>query len=170
MQETWVWFLGQEDLLDREMATHSGILAWRIPWTEEPDGLQTMGSRESDTTEQLNHHTPSVFPGGVSGKEPACQCKRHKARRFDPWVRKIPWRSECLYTLIFLSGEFRGQRNLAGYRPWGPKESDMTEWLTLSLETVIVPMGVLFCLCVTMSVYQSSRSTRSRIFHHLGSS
>ena len=32
------------------------------------------------------------FPGGTSGKEPACQCRRHKRRRFDPWVRKIPWR------------------------------------------------------------------------------
>ena len=42
-QETWVPSLGQEDLLEKEMATHSGILAWRIPWTEEPGGLQPMG-------------------------------------------------------------------------------------------------------------------------------
>ena len=51
MQETWVRFLGQEDPLEKEMATHSSILAWRIPWTEEPGGLQSMGSQESDTTE-----------------------------------------------------------------------------------------------------------------------
>ena len=38
------------------MATHSSILAWRIPWTEEPGGLQSMGTQESDTTERLNHH------------------------------------------------------------------------------------------------------------------
>ena len=44
--------LGQEDLLKEEMATHSIILAWKIPWTEEPSGLQSMGSKESDTTEQ----------------------------------------------------------------------------------------------------------------------
>ena len=43
MQETQVRYLGQEDLLEKEMATHSCILAWRIPWTEEPDGLQSMG-------------------------------------------------------------------------------------------------------------------------------
>ena len=43
MQETWIQFLGQEDFLEKEMATHSNILAWRIPWTEEPDGLQSMG-------------------------------------------------------------------------------------------------------------------------------
>ena len=41
--ETWVQSLGQEDLLEKEMATHSSILAWKIPWTEEPGRLQSMG-------------------------------------------------------------------------------------------------------------------------------
>ena len=50
MQESWVGFLGQEDPLEKEMATHSYILTWRIPWTEEPDRLQSMGSQESDMT------------------------------------------------------------------------------------------------------------------------
>ena len=45
MQETWVQSLGQEDPLEKGMATHSSILAWRIPWTEEPGGLQSMGSQ-----------------------------------------------------------------------------------------------------------------------------
>ena len=45
MQETWVQSLGQEFPLEKEMATHSSILAWRIPWTEEPGGLQSMGSQ-----------------------------------------------------------------------------------------------------------------------------
>ena len=45
MQETWVQSLGWEDPLEKEMATHSSILAWRIPWTEEPGGLQSMGSQ-----------------------------------------------------------------------------------------------------------------------------
>ena len=40
----------------KEMATHSRILAWRIPWTEEPGGLESMGSQESDETERLHHH------------------------------------------------------------------------------------------------------------------
>ena len=46
-QEMWVRFLGQEDLLGEEMATHSSILAWRIPWTEEPALLQSVGSQKS---------------------------------------------------------------------------------------------------------------------------
>ena len=50
MQETQVRFLGREDPLEKEMAIYSNILAWKIPWTEEPGGLQSMGSQESDTT------------------------------------------------------------------------------------------------------------------------
>ena len=45
MRETWVRSLGQEDPLEKEMANHSSALAWKIPWTEEPGGLQLMGSR-----------------------------------------------------------------------------------------------------------------------------
>ena len=50
MQETQVQPLGREDPLEKEMATHPSILAWRIPWTEEPGRLQSMGSQESDMT------------------------------------------------------------------------------------------------------------------------
>ena len=50
MQETLVRFLGQEDPLEKDMATHSSILAWRIPWTEESCRLQSIGSQESDMT------------------------------------------------------------------------------------------------------------------------
>ena len=51
IQETWVWSLGWEDPLEKRMVTHSSILAWRIPWTEEPGGLQSMGHKEADTIE-----------------------------------------------------------------------------------------------------------------------
>ena len=43
MQEMQIWFLGQEDPREKEMATHSSVLAWEIPWMEEPGGLQSMG-------------------------------------------------------------------------------------------------------------------------------
>ena len=52
MQEMQVRSLVQEDPLEKDMATHSSILAWEVPWTEEPDGLQSMGSKKSWT--QLN--------------------------------------------------------------------------------------------------------------------
>ena len=53
MQETWIQSLGQEDSLEKRMATDSSIFAWKTPRTEEPLRLQSMGSQESDTTEQL---------------------------------------------------------------------------------------------------------------------
>ena len=49
MQETWVQSLGQEDILEKEMATHPNILIWEIPWTEKPGGLQSMGSQKCQT-------------------------------------------------------------------------------------------------------------------------
>ena len=55
------------------------------------------------------------------------QCRRPG---FNPWVGKIPWRREWLPTPVYLPGEFYGQRSLAGYSPWGFKESDTTEELT----------------------------------------
>ena len=55
MQETRVWSLGREDPLEKEMATHSNSLAWRIPWTEEPGGYSPWGCKQSDTTEWLNN-------------------------------------------------------------------------------------------------------------------
>ena len=51
MRETWVRSLGWEDPLEKEMATYSGILAWSIPWMEEPGGLRSWGRKEFDTTE-----------------------------------------------------------------------------------------------------------------------
>ena len=67
------------------------------------------------------------FLGGASGKESACQCRRHKRPGFDPWVRKISWRRTWQPTPVFLPGEFHGHRSLTGYSPWVCKESDMTE-------------------------------------------
>jgi len=54
MQETWVQYLGWEDLLQKEMATHSSLLAWRIPWKRSLAGYSSWGRKESDTTEQLS--------------------------------------------------------------------------------------------------------------------
>ena len=55
------------------------------------------------------------FPGGASGKESVCQCKRYKRCRFDPLVEMIPWRRTWTSTSVFLPEESHGQRNLVGY-------------------------------------------------------
>ena len=57
MQEIQVQSLSWEDPLEKEMASHSSILSWKTPWTEEPGGLQSMGHKESDTTEWLSVST-----------------------------------------------------------------------------------------------------------------
>ena len=67
------------------------------------------------------------FQGGTNGKEPTCQCRRHKRCRFDPWAMKIPWRRACQPTPVLMLRESHGQRSLKGYGPWGCKQLDMTE-------------------------------------------
>ena len=62
----------------------------------------------------------------LRAKESTCQCRGH---RFDPWVRKIPWRRKWQHALVFLPRKSHGQRSLVGYSPWGHKESDTTEQL-----------------------------------------
>ena len=57
------------------------------------------------------------FPGDASGKEPTCQCRRHKRSGFGPWMGKIPWKREWLPILVFVTGEFHGYRSLKGYSP-----------------------------------------------------
>ena len=87
------------------------------------------------------------FPGGASGKESACQCRRHKKHELDPWVRKIPWRRKWQATPIFLPGKFHGQRSLTGCSPWGCKESVRTEPRNTHTAT---------CLCPVSSVCEPS--------------
>ena len=78
MQETQVWSLGWEDPLEKEMATHSSNLDWGIPWTEEPGGLQSMGSHRADTTEHAHtfcyHDIILDLFSGVLPQSPARLC------------------------------------------------------------------------------------------------
>ena len=113
MQETWAQSLGREDPLEKEIATHSSTLAWRIPWREEPGRLQSMGSQRVGHDWVTSLHFTSEVKNLPSD---ACHCRRH---RFDPWVRKIPWRRKWQPTPVFLPGKSHGQRSLVGYSPWG---------------------------------------------------
>ena len=74
-------------------------------------------------------HLPTLNTA-FSGKESACQYRRG---RFNPWVGKIPWRSKWQPTPVFLPGKSHGQKSLLGHSPWGHKESDMIEKLTLMI-------------------------------------
>ena len=130
MQEMWVWSLGLEDLLEKEMATHSSILAWEIPWREEPGRLQSMELQRVGhdlVTKQQEQNYISITLGAsliaqVVKNLPAC-----RRLEFNPWVKKIPWRRQWLPTPVFLLGVVHEQRGLVGYSPWGRKESDTSD-------------------------------------------
>ena len=93
MWETWVRSLAWEDPLEKEMATYFSTLAWKIPWTEEPWRLQSMGWQ-------------------IVGHD--WMASLHFIRLF--------WRKKWQPTPVFLPGKFHGQRSLAGYSLWGCKE------------------------------------------------
>ena len=78
-----------------------------------------------------------------SGKESTCQCRRCK---FNPWVRKIPWRWAWQFTPVFLPGESHGQRHLVGYSPWGRKESVVTEQLNNDNNNSLFGRGGFLCI------------------------
>ena len=114
MQETWVRSLGQEDTVEKEIATHSSILAWRIPWTEEPGRFPVRGVtrvRNNLATKPPPPYVYTGFPGSASGKGPAFQCRRLMSLGFNPWVRKIPWKRKWQPTPVFLPSKTYGQRN-----------------------------------------------------------
>ena len=85
------------------------------------------------------------FPGGTSGKESTCQYRRHKRPRFDPWVRKIPWRRKWQPTPVFLLGKSHGQRSLvqalglqrAGH-DWASEHTPITLNILLNILTAII--------------------------------
>ena len=72
-----------------------------------------------------------------SGEESSCQCRRYERCRFNPWVRKIPWRRKQKPTPVFLPVKPHGQRSLAGYSPWGHKKSNTTERLSTLINSEI---------------------------------
>ena len=63
------------------------------------------------------------LPGSANGKEPTCQCRRHRRLGFDPWVQKISWRGTWQLSPVFLPGKSHGQRSLAGYSPWSQSQT-----------------------------------------------
>ena len=109
---------GNQSELRRTVKPSNGRPGWMVPggvsWT-----LLTWG-----------RILLSLTPGGSSNKEPVCQCRRYTRCRFDPRVGKIPWRMKWQPAAVFLPGELRGQRKLAGYSPWGRTESDMVQPLS----------------------------------------
>ena len=79
----------------------------------------------------LGSITPLGLPWWLTGKESTYNVGRCGRHRFDPWVGKIPWSRKWQPTLVFLPGQSHGQKSLVGYSPWGHKELDTTERLSM---------------------------------------
>ena len=106
------------------MATHFSILAWRIPMDRGAWRATVHGMKEQDMIEQQK----KVGGGGSQALQIYLPVQGDLGDAgFDPWVRKIIWSRKCQPAPIFLPERFHGQRSLAGYSPWGHKESDMTD-------------------------------------------
>ena len=102
------------------MAKETQLKSWEL-------GLKLKLSLKSKSVSICpSFHSYMAFPGGTSGKEPACQCRRHKRRGFDPWVGTIPWRRKWQPTPVFLAGESHGQRSLKGYSPQSCKSTHLS--------------------------------------------
>ena len=144
VQETQILSLGREDPLGEEMATHSSILAWKIPWREEPNRWQSEGSqrvRQDWETKHTHTHTHNLylriitslilcsFPGGSGGKKCAYNTGEPGS---VPGLEDLLEKGMATHSSI-LAWRIPWMGSLAEYNPWDCKESDRTEWLTLSL-------------------------------------
>ena len=89
------------------------------------------GVKAADLDHILHSFIQSGLPRWCSGKESTCQCRSHRGCEFNSWVGKIPWRRKWQPTPVLFTGKFHGQESLAGYSPWGCRESGMTEWLSM---------------------------------------
>ena len=101
----------------------------------------TLWNNHTLKTQMLSHQNPTYvllgFPGGTSGKESTCQCRRRKRCRFYPWVRKIPWRKKGQPTSVFLPEKSDGQRSLACYSPRGHK-TVRHNWETSDIGIIVI--------------------------------
>ena len=136
MQETQVRFLGWEDPLEKEMATHSSILSWRISWTEEPCRLLSMGSQRVGHDWGIKPPPPLMgFPGGSDGKESVCNVGDLGS---IPGMGRSPGERHGHPLQYSCLENFHGQRTLAGFSPWGCKDSDTTGWLSTAQQPPLI--------------------------------
>ena len=128
MQETWVQSLGWEDLLKKEMGTHSSILAWKIPWMEEPGRLQSMGSQRvrRDWVNSLTHADDTTLM--AESKELKSLLMKMK-EEWKSWLKTQHSKNEDhdIWSNHFMANRWGNSGN--SDRFWAPKSLQMGWWL-----------------------------------------
>ena len=129
MPEIWVWSLSREDPLEKEMATHSSILAWRIPWTEEPGRLQSLGSQRVRynwaTNTHTHTHTHTVWNHLLSerrGNQSQSEGMVYRRRFSSCTTVVLIWGNVCVVEPRFLLGRLKSLN-----QPWG--QHGRWQWL-----------------------------------------
>ena len=105
----------------------------------------------------LNFWHCLIFSGGFSDGSVVKNPPAIRRRRFNPWVGKIPWRRRWQSTPVFLPGKSHGQRSLAGYSPWGRKESDTSYQLSNSTNLKTMVLSVLACFILFRDLLRLAR-------------
>ena len=134
-------------------------------------------SRPSDSLEFFEPHTLGIFgmlpgtgerlPHWLNNKEPACQCWWWESY---PWVGKVPWRRKWKLIPVFLFGKSQGWCGLAGYSPWGLKESDMTEQLNKNKNNGTGEGKILaWATCIQQTLLMSVDSELGQVSSHFSS-
>ena len=151
MRETWVQSLGWEDLLEKEMATHSSILAWKIPWTEEPGRLQSMGSQRVGhnwATSLSLLDSMEIKLAILKESNPEYSLERRMLKLKLQYFGHLMWRTDSLEKTLML-GKIEGRETLKALKWIRPKswESRHYFWfLSFPLPLYSIHQQVELCL------------------------
>ena len=128
-QQRMRWLDGITNSMDMSLSKLWELVMDREAWRASVHRVAKSQTRLSDWTTTTIIHMG--LPRWCSDTEPAYQCRRLRRHRLDPWVGKTPWRKKWQPTPLFLPEKFHRQRSLMGYSPWGCKEPDTTEQLSM---------------------------------------